>query len=205
MTTVNKKLVTILVGSIVASTSILSITQANAFERGNRGGNSFARMDVDQSGSLTLDEMLTPMLSKVEKKLARKDSDEDGVISFEEFSQTANGTRPDLSDIADEIVQCVADIKAETGDENIIVPSVDKFSSLADKFSAIDSSADGFIDLTEAQAKASTKASTVFNAMDSDGDSLVTEEEFNASKAIRSATGSAIKSCIEELSSDDVL
>jgi len=208
MTKVNKNLMTIIVGGIVASTAVLSITQANAFERGDRGsrgGQAFARMDVDLSGSLTLDEMLSPVLAKTENKFARKDSDESGEISFEEFSQTANGARPDLSLIADEIVQCVADIKAESGDESIVVPSADQFSSLADKFDAIDTTDNEAIDIDEALAKATSKVTAVFAAMDSDVDSLVSEEEYNASKAIRKATGRSIKICIDELSSDNIL
>jgi len=208
MTKVNKNLITIIVAGIVTATSILSITQANAFERGkkgHRGGQAFERIDADESGFLILDEILTPMLNKAESKIDRKDSDEDGVISFDEFNQTRDGTKTDLSEIADEIVQCVSDTKDETADENIEIPSADKFSSPEDKFLAIDTSGDGFIDLTELEAKITSKATTSFTEMDTDLDDQISEEEYEANKAIHSATGQAIRSCIEELTEEDVI
>jgi Ca2+-binding EF-hand superfamily protein len=192
------------------ATTILSMAQVNAFERGahrgaDKGAGSFNRIDINQDGQLSLDELTTPALSKVEKKLTNKDTDEDGVISFEEFQQTRNGTMTDLSDIADEIVLCVTDIKAENGNDDIVVPSADKFMSPADKFAAIDSSGDELISLDELQATVTEKVAASFLIMDQNADGFVSEDEFNAAKAKRRATKDAVRQCIAELSSEDIV
>jgi len=190
----------------VLTTALLSISQANAFARGGHGGaGEFNRIDVNQDGQLSLDEMTTPLMSKAERQLSQKDSDDDSLISFAEFEQTRNGTKVDLSDIADDIVQCVSDIKVETGNEDISVPNVDTFMSPADKFEATDTSSDGFISLEELQAKVTTNIAVSFLVMDLDADSLISEDEFNAAKAVRKATKDAVHQCIDELSSEDIV
>ncbi len=135
MTTSKKNIITGIIGSIVATTAILSISQANAFERGDKGnkgerrGNAFIRIDFDQSGALSLEELLAPKLARAETRFTSLDIDEDSLISFEEFSQRSTD-KPELSEIAAEIVQCVIDIKADTENDNIIVPDQDKFISI---------------------------------------------------------------------------
>ena len=110
-----------------------------------------------------------------------------------------------MSEIAEEIVQCVSDIKAETGNDDILVPSVDHFMSTADKFAALDTSADGFVSLDELQAKVTEKVTTMFAQMDSDDDGFISEDEFNAAKVVRHATKKAIRQCIAEINSDDIV
>jgi len=206
MNTITKKFNPVLIAALFTTTAVLSISQANAFERGaHRGAGEFSRIDVNQDGQLSLDEMTTPLMAKVERHFSQKDSDEDGLISFEEFQQTRNGTKTDLSDIADDIVQCVTDIKAETGNEDIVVPSTDKFMSPADKFAATDTSNDGFVSLEELQAKATTNVAASFLVMDQDADTLISEDEFNAAKVIRTVTKDAIHQCIDELTSEDIV
>ncbi len=210
MKTTIKKFSPTLFSALLAATAVLSISQANAFERGahrgdHRGAGEFNRIDVNQDGQLSLDEMVTPLMVKVAKRFNRKDSDDDGLLSFEEFQQTRRGIKTDLSDIADGIVQCVADIKTDTGNEDIIVPTADKFISPADKFAVIDTSNDGFISLEELQANVTAKVAAHFLVMDQNADALITEEEFNAAKAIRKATKRAIHQCINELTSEDIV
>lgn len=206
MNTMTKKFNPVLLAAIFAATAILSTSQVNAFERGgHRGAGGFNRIDVNQDGQLSLDELTTPAISKVEKMLAQKDSDEDGFISFEEFQQTRNGTLTDLSAIADDIVQCVTDIKAETGNDDIIVPSADNFMSPAEKFAAIETSGDNFISLEELQAKVTSKVAAAFLIMDQDADGFINEDEFTATKTTRSATKGAIRQCVDELNSEDIV
>jgi len=200
----------VLLAAIFTTTAVLSISQANAFERGahrgaDRGAGSFSRIDVDQDGQLSLAELTTPAMSKIEKKLSRKDNDEDGLISFEEFQQSRNGTLTDLSDIADDIVQCVADVKAETDNDDILVPSADKFMSPTDKFAAIDTSGDGYLSLEELQAKITTHVAATFLVMDQDANGFVSKDEFNLANAKRRATKAATRQCIDELTSDDII
>jgi len=206
MNKITKKLNPVLLTALFATTAILSISQANAFERGgHRGVGGFDKIDANQDGQLSLDELTTPKMSKAAKKFDQKDSDDDGLISFDEFQQTRNGTIPDLSDIANEIVQCVADTKAETANDDIMVPTVDKFISPAEKFAATDTTADGFISLEELEDKIIEKVAASFLVMDQDADGIINEDEYNAAKTIKKASKSAIKECIEELNSEDII
>jgi Ca2+-binding EF-hand superfamily protein len=206
MNKITKKLNPVLLTALFATTAILSISQANAFERGgHRGAGGFEKIDVNQDGQLSLDELTTPKMSKADRKFSQKDSDDDGLISFEEFQQTRNGTVTDLSDIADEIVQCAADTKAETSNDDIMVPTADKFISPTERFAATDTSADGFISLEELQDKVIEKVAASFLMMDQDANGSVSEDEYNAAKAIKNATKSTIRECIEELNSEDII
>ena len=207
MNKMTRKFNPVLLTTLIAITATLSISQANAVERGGfRGENAgFNRIDVNQDGELSLDELTAPALSKVEKKLIQKDTDEDALISFEEFQQTRNGALTDLSDIAEDIIQCVADVKADTNNDDIVVPSADKFMSPTDKFAEIDSSEDDFISLEELQARVITKAAASFLIMDLDADGFVSEDEFNTTKAKFRATKGTVHQCIDELSTDDIV
>ena len=205
MNIITKKFNPVLLVTLFAATVVLSISQANAFERGHRGAGGFNNIDTNQDGLLSLDEMTTPLMAKTERRFSQKDSNDDGLISFEEFQQTRHGTMTDLSDIANDIVQCVSDIKAETGNDDIMVPSADKFLSPTDKFTATDSSGDNFINLEEIQDKVEAKVAASFLVMDQDADSFVNEDEFNTSKIIKKATRSTIRQCIREINSEEII
>ena len=208
MTNLTKKINPVVLASILATT-ILSMSQAAAFDRGDRGGQrgtgGFTRIDVDQDGLLSLEELTSPMMARSTRKFNRKDSDEDGFLTLEEFQQTRNDTSLNLADIADEIVQCVSDVKAESGDENIMVPTADQFMSVEDKFANMDADSDGLISLDELQAKVTDKIAMSFITMDLDADNFVSEEEFNAANLVRSATKQAIRQCIDEINADEII
>jgi len=203
-----KKINPVVLASVLATT-ILSMSQAAAFDRGERGGQKgiggFTRMDVDQDGLLSLEEMTAPMMARSTKKFNRKDTDEDGFLTLEEFQQTRNGTAANLSDIANELVQCVSDIKAESGDDNILIPTVEQFLSIEDKFASIDTDNDDSISLDELQAKVTDKIAMTFISMDQDADNFVSEDEFNAAHLVRSATKQAIRQCIDEINADEII
>ncbi|MFT5162414.1 MAG: Ca2+-binding EF-hand superfamily protein [Alteromonadaceae bacterium] len=207
MTRITKRFNTTVLAALVASTTLLSMPQASAADgenaRGGRGGHHgakmFARLDTNEDGVLSLTEMTDPVANKADKKLSRKDGDEDGVLSLAEFQQNRHGNTSDLSAIADEIVQCVADVKAESGDDNIVVPTADHFISSEDRFAAIDSNEDGAIDLAELEVSMLSKAENDFNTTDADEDGEVTQAEFDAQKAVHRATKKAIRGCVQDI------
>ncbi|MFT5759030.1 MAG: Ca2+-binding EF-hand superfamily protein [Alteromonadaceae bacterium] len=205
MTNMTKKINPVILASVLATT-ILSMSQAAAFERGGqRSEGGFTRMDIDQDGLLSLEEMTAPMMTKSTKKFTRKDTDGDGFLTLEEFQQRRNGTAVNLAEIANELVLCVSDAKTESGDENIIVPSVDQFLSIEDKFANIDTDSDGVISLEELQAKIIDKIALAFITMDQDADNFVNEDEFNAANIVRSATKQAVRQCLEEINADEII
>jgi hypothetical protein len=200
---------TLIIALTVAGTCVMT-SMAVAQERGkpkgpaadgHRGHAQFVRLDTSGDGFLQFDEMLLPALNKAETKFNRKDVDQDGFLTFTEAS---NGREPrDLSAIAAEIVQCVADLKADTGNELIVVPDANQFTSPEQKFANVDTSGDELLELAEVQAAVESKIVKAFSAMESDGDGQISLAEFKAIKQIRHATHRAIKTCVDEIQADD--
>lgn len=212
----NKKQNTLTVGLVAAALSAVLLTSP-VLAKGDKGGKErgkkpdrkqrsamvFKRLDTNKDNVLELDEFTLPSSTKAEKRFTRKDADEDGLLTFEEA--TSGREQKDFSDIAEEIVQCVADLKAETGNEDIVVPDAERFMSPQNRFSTIDTSGDELLDLAEVQANAAEKAAKAFEKMDADADLLVTIEEFKANKKGHMQTRRAVKSCVEELTADEPL
>lgn len=208
MKNMTKKTNSALLISLVASAFVFSIPQVMAYQPGGHHGgkgNAFNHMDSNQDALLSTDEMTSALMAKSERSFSRKDQDQDDLLSLEEFSQTRRGSGTDLSDIGDDIVQCVTDIKAETGDVNITVPSSDQFMSKEQKFTASDSSADGFISMDEVAARVDTKVAASFEAMDLDLDGMVSQAEFDARNEQKAATRSVIRQCVSEITADDIV
>jgi hypothetical protein len=101
-------------------------------------------------------------------------------------------------------VQCVADIKAETGNDNIVVPDPGLFISPQEKFDNADTSGDGVLDLAEVQATVTSKVETKFSHMDTDLSADVSLDEFTAHKKRYHSSRRAVKSCIDELSEEEL-
>lgn len=199
----NKK--PILVSGVLLTVASIAFTSfASAQERGSRAkggdrvGKVFERLDVNEDGVLSLDELLTQALAKTEKRFDRKDADEDGFLTFEEA--TAGRKEPvDLTDDIDDIALCVADIKAETGNDNIADLDPADYQSPQQKFDNTDTSGDELIDLAEMQAAATESTSEKFVKMDADENAEVTLEEFTAFNTSHKETRRAVKSCIDEV------
>ena len=180
----------------------LNISSAMAEERAGGRSGGFSNADTNQDGALDLDEMIAAATAKVERKFSDKDTDEDGFVTFEEFTASGRGAL-DLTEYAEDIVQCVADLKEELGSETIQVPSVDDFKSPQEKFNALDTNSDGVVELTEATDAAAAKATEKFETLDADDDGLVTQEEKKAHAEAHKGTRRAIKTCIKEVTEGD--
>ncbi|MBT4522870.1 MAG: hypothetical protein HOC23_22955 [Halieaceae bacterium] len=221
MTKVTKRLnAAVLAGMIATAFSIQPVLaqgpggpEGDDQQGGPKGGakgeqrldRSFARMDFNEDGVLSLEEMTEPALVGAEKLLSRKDKDDDDLLSPEEIQHHRRGDVGDLSAIVDDIIQCVADIKEETGNEDIVVPTADSFLSPEDKFDMLDTSGDGFIDLIELQEGGVAKATNAFDEMDTDANNEVSLEEFRAGHKSHGATKKAVRQCIRELTDDSEL
>ena len=220
MTKITQRINIAVLAGLVATSAVLTIPQAMAEDRGGRGGHHggpkgdrgdkgdrlakvFARIDENEDGVLTLVELTAKVDDKAAKKLEKKDADEDGSLSFEEFSTNRRGEVRDLSEIADEIIQCVADLKEESGNEDIVVPTADNFKSPEQRFNDLDTSGDAALDLAELQAGGLAKATTRFNNMDGDEDGAVTMDEFAAAHKAKRATKKAVRQCVHEINDDN--
>lgn len=200
-----KKMATAIATLTVSALLIAPAVHARGPANADRLQAHFDRIDTSGDGVIDSTEWSAKAANHAEHKFNRKDADDDGFLTLEEATTTRRGEARDFSDIADDIVQCVADLKEETGDENIMVPDADHFLSPEDKFDNVDTSGDGLLDLDEALAKASEKSAESFDNLDSDNNGLVTFEEFSAGKDKRHATRRAVKSCIDELTIEDDL
>ena len=184
---------------ILATSLVLSLSfTVNLANAKHRGGNA----DTNGDGSIELNEAIAVATAKAERKFNRVDADEDNLISFDEFSQSKGGSR-DLTLYAQEIVDCVSDLKEELGNATIVIPSVDDFSTPQERFDSKDSNSDTFIDLEEVTTAATDKATERFEATDSDADGFVTKAERKAFRNERAGTKRALKTCIIEVTEDN--
>ena len=193
------KLTLVLAG--IATVGLLSDAIAAPKSKWTRPVVKFERLDTNGDGFVDLDELLGPALRRTARRFDRKDVDDSGYLSFEEFATGRTGR--DLSDIADEIVACVADIKEATGSEKIKVPSPDQFLSPEEKFDALDTDGDQLVSLDEALAAITQKVGTAFRKADANGDSLLSLREFKAHLASGIATRRAIRACVAEIQDED--
>ena len=224
MTKITKRINIVVLAGLVATSAAFTVPSVSAqsfdgADRGGRGGHqggprgggqggdrlakAFEHLDENSDGVLVLSELTANIDARAEKLLEKKDADENGSLSLAEFSTNRRGEVRDLSGIAEEIVQCVTDLKAESGDENIQVPSVDDFQSPEQHFNALDTSVDGALDLAELQAGGLNKATAKFNHMDADEDGQVSQEEFAAAHLVKQASKKAIRECVHQINDEE--
>jgi hypothetical protein len=174
--------------------------------KGGKGGKKapeklFARIDADSSETVTLEEMLANIDTRAQKKLDRADTDTSSEIELDEFLAKKRH-QTDLSAYAEDIVQCVQDAKDESGDDNIEVPTADRFMAPEAKFASFDIDLSNGISLSEITTAMTDRRTNAFNNMDVDNSNDVTVEEFTSRFEIKKATRKALKTCIDELVDD---
>ncbi|RRS08225.1 EF-hand domain-containing protein [Pseudoalteromonas sp. J010] len=158
----------------------------------------FSKLDLDQSGTLILDELQGNEQTKAEKKLVRADLDGNASIDLTEYLSKQRHSH-DLSTYATEIVQCVQALKDADEASLIVVPSSDKFASPEEKFAQLDSDDSGAISVDEIAQTLATRQEIRFAEMDSDNSNDVTLEEFIQNGERKQATRAAVKECIDSL------
>lgn len=202
----NKNLITTAIIGAIATTLLFTVQTSNAKDKHGsperKVAKQFKRLDSNDDRILDLSELLIPALNKAEKKFTRRDADEDGLLTFEEATK-GKGGKHDLSEIAEEIVQCVADIKAETGNRFILELSAENFQTQREKFDNADTSGDELLDLDEVLAEKTRRVTVAFNKMDKNDTDTVSLREYIIYKKQQFATRRAVRSCVDELTDDE--
>lgn len=188
----------------LAAVAVFAVAaDAVAGQRGHGGGKQtrFERLDVSGDGYLDVSELQAPAIRKAGRKFDRKDTDDSGFLSLEEYS-TGRHSR-DFSGMADEIVACVAELKEDTGEDRIRVPDADRFRSPAERFADVDEDGDEMLSLDEVEAAVSAGVEAGFAAADTSGDSLLTQDEYRAHRVSTRITHRAVRACVIEIQSED--
>lgn len=185
--------------SIVTTAILMSAPQAMAKGGKHKGG--LNRIDTNGDGMIELTEATDAAVARVAKFFDHVDTDASGTVDFTEFSETRRGGT-DLTVYADEIVQCVADVKEELGSTTIQVPTADMFLSPEDKFAMRDTDGDELITVAEAEASAAAKATEKFTNNDADADGFVTKEEMKAGRMENKGTKRVVRNCIKEVTEE---
>jgi len=154
----------------------------------------FNAMDTDGSDTITLDEWLVKTTAKAERQFDRIDSDDDNLISLEEFQ--AIGPDHDNEVDRDAVRACVAEA---TGED---VPERPDRDTAFDEF---DTNDDGFIDLDEFLAVKTEGATHRFNTIDADGDGAITMQELAEALMQHREHRRTVRDCVEDQRETDEL
>lgn len=183
-----------LLGAIASS---LAFTTANAFAAERSKG----RFDTNGDSAIDLTEATAAATAKAEKHLIKLDTDLDSLVSLDEYLADERASR-DLTTYAEDIVECVSQMKEDSGDDTINIPNVSDFTSPEQRFSTTDTSSDSYIDLAEAIERSVSKATANFTAQDANADGLVTKEESKAYRSNNKSTRQAVKTCINDVTTE---
>lgn len=152
--------------------------------------NTMDKMDFNQDGVITEEDILQRMLNRTEKRFQRMDQDDDDFLTYTEFTQ-----RPrHFAEIDhDALKSCIE--SALTTQSHIIPPTPDETFVLAD------SDSDEQISRNEFNAFVTEMAALRFSSLDSDGDGQLSDQERTEAKAFRTQMRQIKYTCISEQNS----
>ena len=157
------------------------------------------RLDSDADGVLSLDEFSERNADKAQRHFNKKDADGDAVLSMDEFSATGNHRRrPNLDSLdTDTLDLCVQEILGYGLPQRPDSETV---------FAAADANSDGSVDLDEFLLAGDVRAQERFAEIDSDADAQLTSDEIDAHQADRHEERDAHRTCVgEQLDEDNLL
>ena len=196
-----KSLIAPLILAFIASAVMTASAHSNGTSHNNRHSERraanpeskveriFDKLDSDENGIITLDEFVTITLEKASHQFNRIDTDDDDLISLDEFL-AVHHERPDDSEI--DVEEPAACIEQSIGTEIAEVPDRET------RFNEIDANADGFIDLDEFVAAKTNSATLRFNVIDEDADGGITPEELLAALTLQQEQRDVRRACVEE-------
>jgi len=176
--------------AVVALAAPLFATAISTAEarRGHGGGSAFNSIDADESGTVSLDEYLSRTPARAERRFGRKDKNDDGLITSDEYPQ-ARAHNPNR----EAFLSCVSSAIGEAFSR----PSWDEY------LEGTDLNADDSIDVDEFTTASTAKATSRFETIDANADGELTREEMRearlAHREQRLAKRSAIRTCREQI------
>ena len=194
-----------------ASLALIGATLINveAFARGGEDGRRghsdpvrmtlLERLDSDADGVLSMDEFSDRNADNAQRHFDKKDVDGDARLSLEEFSATGNHRRrPNLDGLnTDTLDMCVQEVLGYELPER---PDSET------AFAAADENSDGSVDLEELLLAGDLRAEERFADIDSDGDAQLTSDEIDAYQTDRHEQRDAHHTCVaEQLDEDNLL
>ncbi|MEH6593350.1 MAG: EF-hand domain-containing protein [Halioglobus sp.] len=177
---------------------------ARGGEEGRQGHSETARMtllerlDSNADGVLSLDEFSEQHAASAQRHFDKKDADNDELLSLEEFSSTSKHRRhPSLDGLdTSALNSCLEDA---LGSDIPTRPDADA------AFTAADINQDNAVDLDEFLAAGYGRAEQRFSDIDRDSDGQLGSEEVGAYQILRQAQRDAHRVCVAEQLDEDSL
>ena len=145
-------------------------------------------LDTNEDGFVDVDEFLDARLGRVDDQFDRRDDDGDGLLSEDEARR-----RPPRDDVDETdrelVIACVRETIADWEGPH----------DVEDRFDAVDTNGDGFIDLVELSTSLEERAYVLFDRIDADGDGLLSLEEVEAHQEAQINLRRVIRACIDEV------
>ncbi len=148
----------------------------------------FNAVDLNEDGSISLDEFLAKRLDKAPQQFDRIDTDDDQLISLDELQAASHHDWDENIDMT-ELKNCV---EAEL---DIDFPN---FLSPEERFSTADTNEDGFLDMDEFVAAKTLRAEERFNKIDLDSDGLISKAELTTAFKKLYAFRKVLGTCIQQ-------
>lgn len=148
----------------------------------------FGALDSDGNDIITLDEFLARPMERASFRFDLFDTDDDGLISRDEFNIAHTPPLQDTDIDIDALHACIADNLS--GD--LYQPDPDA------RFDEFDSNGDGFIDPDEFSTARTAHATDKFNLLDVDADNALSQLELEGALQYMSERRAIRRNCIEE-------
>jgi len=145
------------------------------------------RMDTNADGNVDDGEFVAARTRHVEDTFSRRDADNDGLLSREELQRRERADRPEIDRA--EVIACVREFIADYDPE----------SHLEDRFDAVDTNDDGYIDQLELSTALQARAYKLFDRLDTDNDGFISLDEIEQGHDLALNLRRIIRDCIDQL------